>query len=72
MSGKLENELRVIMVKKKISIGDLEVMTGISRQTISKLYKEEEGNMKFSRIITIMQALDCSFYELFPGLQKQK
>ncbi len=60
----LKNNLAVLMAGKKIRIAELHRLTGISANTLSRLYNEKTNMISFHTIEKICEALDCSVGEL--------
>lgn len=62
----LENNLRIIMAKKRInSISELINKTGLSRNALNKLWKNENlESVKLGTLLVICEKLDVSLAEL--------
>lgn len=57
--------LSEIMGKKKMKISDLARETGLHRNTITLLYKEEAARVELDAMEKLCIYLDCSVGELF-------
>ncbi|WP_019241488.1 MULTISPECIES: helix-turn-helix domain-containing protein [Bacillus] len=53
-----------IMGERKLKISDVANLTGLHRNGITKLYKEETDGIKFDTLEKICTALDCKIEDL--------
>lgn len=53
-----------LMGERKLKISDLAEMTGLHRNGITKLYKDQTDGIKFDTLDKLCTALDCSVEEL--------
>ena len=60
--NEVENNLRILMAQKKISITDLSVATGISRNTIAGIYHEKNKGINYEKINKL-----CDFFKCTPN-----
>lgn len=69
----LKCNLRLIMAEKRIDdIADLMRMTGLSRNALNKLYKENElETVKIETLIKICNALQCKLSDLIEYMPEQ-
>lgn len=61
----LKNNLSAIMGAKRIKIYELEKISGISRNTITRLYYNQTNTVSFNTIENICKALNCTPGDLF-------
>ena len=61
---KVRNKLRVLMAEHKMNIQDVSEKTGISRNSISKLYNEKSTTISFNTIIKICEVFNCKVGDL--------
>jgi putative transcriptional regulator len=59
------NNLAVLMAKKKVRIAELHRLTGISANTLSRLYNEKTNMISFDTMEKVCLALNCEIGELF-------
>ena len=57
--------LSTIMGKRRYSIQELHIKTGLSRNTISNLYHDKASRIDYETIEKLCNALDCEISELF-------
>lgn len=57
--------LSTIMGKRRCSIQELHIKTGLSRNTISNLYHDKASRIDYETIEKLCNALDCEISELF-------
>lgn len=62
----LENNLRIIMARKRInSVSDLMTITGVSRNSLNKLWHDENmESIKLGTLMEICDSLDIKLSEL--------
>jgi putative transcriptional regulator len=60
----LKNNLSKLMGEKKVKITELHRLTGLSRNTLTKLYYEKTDYISFKTIEKLCWALDCNTQEL--------
>jgi len=64
--------LSVLMGKKKVKISDVARETGLHRNTISLLYKEEAHRIELSAIEKICRYFECDICDLFELVPDQE
>ena len=64
-SGNMNNNMRVILAKRREKISDISKATGISKSTLTDLYYERSGSPKLNTIIKLTQYLGVSIDEFF-------
>lgn len=62
---KIRNKLRILMAEHRYNIQDVSDKTGISRNTISKLYNEKSTNIAFDTIVKLCDLFNCKVGDLF-------
>ena len=60
----MQNNLRVILAKKKLNISDVVNGTGLSRNTIRALFYETAKGIQFHTLEALCKFLDCEVGEL--------
>jgi len=53
-----------IMGEKRLKVSDVARMTGLHRNAISRLYKEESGGIQWDTLERLCKALDCTVADL--------
>ncbi|MGN7942867.1 helix-turn-helix domain-containing protein [Metabacillus sp. 22489] len=61
-----------IMGEKKLKISDVANMTGLHRNGISKLYKEETDGIKFETLEKLCDKLECEISDLLEIIKEEK
>lgn len=61
----MQNNLRVILAKKKLKMSDVVRETGISRNTIRALYYETAKGIQFETLEKLCNYLQCEIGDLF-------
>ena len=61
----MQNNLRVILAKKKLKMSDVVNGTGLSRNTIRALFYETAKGIQFQTLEALCIFLDCEIGELF-------
>ncbi|WP_273130049.1 helix-turn-helix domain-containing protein [Bacillus weihaiensis] len=61
-----------IMGEKKLKISDVAELTGLHRNGITRLYKEETDGIKFDTLEVLCTALDCRIEELLEIIPGEK
>lgn len=56
--------LSKLLGERKMKISDLSNVTGLHRNGLSKLYKEETDGIKFETLEKVCKALDCEISDL--------
>lgn len=56
--------LSKLLGERKMKISDLANATGLHRNGLSKLYKEETDGIKFETLEKVCRALDCEIEDL--------
>ena len=62
---KIKNNLSKIMGEKRINMRELHRITGLSTNTIFRLYHDKTSNISFDTIAKLCEVLDCSVGDLF-------
>lgn len=65
MNTLIKVHLSKLLGERKMKISDLSNATGLHRNGLSKLYKEETDGIKFETLEKICKVLDCEIGELF-------
>ncbi len=60
----MQNNLRVILAKKKLNISDVVNGTGLSRNTIRALFYETAKGIQFHTLEELCKFLECEVGEL--------
>lgn len=60
----MQNNLRVILAKKKLNISDVVNGTGLSRNAIRALFYETAKGIQFHTLEALCKFLDCEVGEL--------
>jgi putative transcriptional regulator len=60
------------MGEKKLKISDVAELTGLHRNGITRLYKEETDGIKFDTLEKLCTSLDCEIGELLEIIKKDK
>lgn len=61
----MQNNLRIILAKKKLKMSDVVEGTGLSRNTIRALYYETAKGIQFQTLEALCKFLGCEVGELF-------
>lgn len=61
----MQNNLRVILAKKKLKMSDVVEGTGLSRNTVRALFYETAKGIQFHTLEVLCNFLDCEVGELF-------
>ena len=61
----MNNNMRVILAKRREKISDISKATGISKSTLTDLYYERSESPKLSTIIKLTQYLGVTIDEFF-------
>lgn len=61
-----------IMGEKKLKISDVAELTGLHRNGITRLYKEETDGIKFETLEKLCTSLDCEIGELLEIIKESK
>lgn len=61
----MQNNLRILLAKKRLKISDVAEGTGLSRNTIRALYYETAKGIQFQTLNVLCNFLECSVGELF-------
>jgi HTH DNA binding protein, phage associated len=64
-SGSMNNNMRVILAKRREKVSELSKATGISKSTLTDLYYERSESPKLSTIIKLTQYLGVTIDEFF-------
>jgi putative transcriptional regulator len=65
MKKRVRTRLHVLMGEKKIrSINQLSELTGITRQTLTRIYNEEAERLDFATISTLCEFFECEVGDL--------
>ncbi|WP_026562509.1 helix-turn-helix transcriptional regulator [Bacillus sp. J37] len=64
--------LSKIMGEKKLKISDVAELTGLHRNGITRLYKEETDGIKFETLEKLCTSLDCEIGELLEIIKDSK
>lgn len=56
--------LSKLLGERKVKISDLSNATGLHRNGLSKLYKEDTDGIKFETLEKVCKALDCKIEDL--------
>lgn len=71
----IETQLHVLMGKKRVRITDVYNATGVSRSTLTKMWKGETLMVRFDVLDTLCKYFDCEvgdFIKLVPDTKKPK
>ncbi|OGH99891.1 MAG: Cro/Cl family transcriptional regulator [Candidatus Melainabacteria bacterium GWF2_37_15] len=60
----LKNNLSKLMGERRISIAELQRLTGLGRTTLTRLYYNRTGTISFNTIEKLCNALECNTQEL--------
>jgi putative transcriptional regulator len=73
MMGKVKSNLHILMGKHKIrSINKLAELTGISRPTLTRIYKDESDRIELDTIYKLCTFFNCSVGDLFTIVPEDK
>lgn len=61
-----------LLGERKMKVSDIAQMTGLHRNGLSKLYKEETDGIKFETLEKLCTALDCDISELLEIVRDDK
>ena len=61
-----------LMGEQKLNIADLSKLTGIHRNGLTKIYKEENDGIKFDTLEKLCNALDCDIADLLEIVKTSK
>ena len=61
----MQNNLRVLLAKKKLKISDVAAETGLSRTTVRALFYETAKGIQFHTLEVLCKYLECEVGELF-------
>ena len=61
----MQNNLRVILAEKELSITDVSKATGISRTTLNSLFYKRAKGIQFQTLEILCNFLNCEVGELF-------
>ncbi|MEK4629972.1 helix-turn-helix transcriptional regulator [Solibacillus sp. FSL R7-0682] len=62
--------LSKLLGERKMKISDLSNVTGLHRNGLSKLYKEETDGIKFETLEKVCKALDCKIEDLLEIIEE--
>lgn len=57
--------LSTLMGKKRFTIQEVHIQTGLSRNTISNLYNDKASRIDYETVEKLCSLFDCSLDELF-------
>lgn len=63
----MENNLNVLLAKKRMTIKQLSQITGLSKNSLYAIRAENKKDLKFSTVEKLCNALECSVDELMRG-----
>ncbi len=61
----IKNNLSKIMGEKRMKITELSKVSGISRTTLTNIYYDRAGGIKFDTINKICKSLGCKIEDIF-------
>ncbi|WP_249645832.1 MULTISPECIES: helix-turn-helix transcriptional regulator [unclassified Lysinibacillus] len=61
----MQNNFRVILAKKELTITDVSKATGISRTTLNSLFYKRAKGIQFQTLLALCKFLNCDIGELF-------
>jgi len=64
--------LSKLLGERKMKVSDLSNLTGLHRNGLSKLYKEETDGIKFETLEKVCKALDCRIEDLLEIVEENK
>lgn len=64
--------LSKLLGERKMKVSDLSNATGLHRNGLSKLYKEETDGIKFETLEKVCIALDCRIEDLLEIVEESK
>ena len=67
----IKNKLSEIMGRKRINIAELARLTGLSRITITGIYKNTSKQVALETLNKICWALDCNVQDIFEYEQEK-
>lgn len=68
----MKNNLSRILGERLLRVSDLQTATGISRVTLTKLYRRESGNVNLETLTKICDYLQIPLSELIEYVPEQK
>lgn len=71
----IETQLHVLMGKKRVKISDVYRETGVSRSTLTKMWKGETNMIKFETLDVLCKYFNCEvgdFIKLVPDDKETK
>lgn len=71
VQGKIVLHLDRLMVERKISLNELAEKVGITNANLSKIKNNHITAMRFSTLIALCQALDCTVGDLIEYVESQ-
>lgn len=70
MKPLIKVHLSKLLGERKMKISDLSNVTGLHRNGLSKLYKEETDGIKFETLEKVCKALDCKIEDLLEIIEE--
>lgn len=70
MKALIKVHLSKLLGERKMKISDLSNVTGLHRNGLSKLYKEETDGIKFETLEKVCKALDCKIEDLLEIIEE--
>ncbi|QTB21549.1 helix-turn-helix transcriptional regulator [Lysinibacillus sphaericus] len=61
----MQNNFRVILAKKELTITEVSKVTGISRSTLNSLFYKRAKGIQFQTMVALCKFLNCEVGDLF-------